>query len=108
MLKLLRVSSCVLRNVSSSATMSNSKYEYVRKYESDDRMLPECWIVVRIDGKAFHKFSEKHNFVKPNDKQALDLVRFNCSCFKITDNVLRSFELVLKKVQMMIYWRSSQ
>jgi tRNA(His) guanylyltransferase len=54
--------------------MSHSKYEYVRKFETEDRLLPECWIVVRIDGKAFHKFSDKHNFVKPNDKPALDLV----------------------------------
>lgn len=54
--------------------MSNSKYEYVRTYEADDKLLPNCWIVVRIDGKAFHKFSEKQNFDKPNDKKALDLV----------------------------------
>ena len=62
------------REISTSGTMSHSKYEYVRKYEADDRLLPDCWIVVRIDGKAFHKFSEKHEFVKPNDKRALDLV----------------------------------
>ena len=31
-------------------------------------------MVCRIDGKAFHKFSAAHNFKKPNDKPALDLM----------------------------------
>jgi tRNA(His) 5'-end guanylyltransferase len=55
--------------------MAQSKFEYVRRYESDDKLLPDCWIVVRIDGKAFHKFADLHEFTKPNDKKALDLVR---------------------------------
>ncbi|GJQ80867.1 hypothetical protein Trydic_g14127 [Trypoxylus dichotomus] len=54
--------------------MANSKYEYVRKYESDDRLLPNCWLIVRLDGKGFHKFAQKHNFRKPNDSRALDLM----------------------------------
>ena len=76
MLKVFRTfqSFSLKRNFSLSVVMSHSKYEYVRKFETEDRLLPECWIVVRIDGKAFHKFSDKHNFVKPNDKPALDLV----------------------------------
>ena len=44
--------------------MSKSKFEYVKKYEADDSLLPNSWIVIRIDGKGFHKFSEQHNFVK--------------------------------------------
>ncbi|PNW74008.1 hypothetical protein CHLRE_13g581550v5 [Chlamydomonas reinhardtii] len=54
--------------------MANSKYEYVKQYELDDSLLPGCWIVVRIDGKGFTKFSELHGFEKPNDKRALDLM----------------------------------
>lgn len=54
--------------------MANSKYEYVRNFESEDKMLPNCWIVVRIDGRSFHKFSQKHNFQKPNDIRALSLM----------------------------------
>lgn len=38
-----------------SRRMANSKYEYVKKYELDDTLLPGCWIVVRIDGKGFTK-----------------------------------------------------
>ncbi|KAI8070060.1 histidine tRNA 5'-guanylyltransferase [Gongronella butleri] len=54
--------------------MANSKYEYVRHFESDDSLLPNTWIVVRIDGKGFHKFSQKHGFDKPNDRRAIDLM----------------------------------
>lgn len=36
-------------------SMANSKYEYVKQYELDDRLLPGCWIVVRVDGKGFTK-----------------------------------------------------
>ena len=35
--------------------MACSAYEYVKAYETDDRLLPGCWIVVRLDGKGFTK-----------------------------------------------------
>jgi len=54
--------------------MAQSKFEYVKKFELEDRLVPNCWIVVRIDGKAFHKFSSQHNFQKPNDVRALSLM----------------------------------
>eukprot|EP00033_Pygsuia_biforma_P001729 GCRY01001936.1.p1 GENE.GCRY01001936.1~~GCRY01001936.1.p1 ORF type:complete len:259 (+),score=18.90 GCRY01001936.1:169-945(+) len=54
--------------------MAQSKFEYVRNFELDDSILKNCWIVIRIDGKGFHKFSSAHNFVKPNDNRALDLM----------------------------------
>ncbi|XP_077515649.1 tRNA-histidine guanylyltransferase [Amblyomma americanum] len=54
--------------------MAKSKFEYVRLFEADDSCLPNCWIVTRVDGKAFHKFSDAHGFEKPNDKRALDLM----------------------------------
>ena len=54
--------------------MSHSKYEYVRKFENHETLLPNSYIVVRLDGKAFHKFSQTHNFAKPNDLRALDLM----------------------------------
>lgn len=37
-------------------------------------MLPETYIVVRIDGKKFHEFSKHYNFEKPNDERALKLM----------------------------------
>lgn len=54
--------------------MAKSKFEYVKIFETDDKLLPNSWIVVRIDGKGFHKFSDKHNFQKPNDIRALTLM----------------------------------
>ena len=57
-----------------TSKMAKSKFEYVRQFESEEYLLPNCWIVVRIDGKSFHKFSKKHDFRKPNDSRALGLM----------------------------------
>ncbi|ESO97020.1 hypothetical protein LOTGIDRAFT_115350 [Lottia gigantea] len=54
--------------------MAKSKFEYVKSFELEDKCLPGCWIVVRIDGKSFHRFSDVHHFVKPNDERALGLM----------------------------------
>ncbi|PMD61776.1 tRNAHis guanylyltransferas-like protein Thg1, partial [Hyaloscypha bicolor E] len=50
------------------------RYEYVKSFEQPDLLLPNTWIVIRIDGKGFHKFSTKYSFEKPNDRRALDLM----------------------------------
>eukprot|EP00092_Neocalanus_flemingeri_P019039 GFUD01020627.1.p1 GENE.GFUD01020627.1~~GFUD01020627.1.p1 ORF type:complete len:261 (-),score=61.04 GFUD01020627.1:14-796(-) len=60
--------------------MAQSKFEYTRKFETEDKLLPNSWIVVRIDGKGFHKFSDAHSFSKPNEKPALDLMNKCASC----------------------------
>ncbi|KAJ5204750.1 tRNA(His) guanylyltransferase [Penicillium cinerascens] len=54
--------------------MANSKFEYVKDFEQPDILLPNTWIVVRIDGRGFHKLSDHYAFVKPNDRRALDLM----------------------------------
>ncbi|WVQ70829.1 hypothetical protein IAR50_000351 [Cryptococcus sp. DSM 104548] len=54
--------------------MAKSRFEYVRNYELPDSLIPNTFIVVRVDGKGFHKFSDEHSFTKPNDKRALDLM----------------------------------
>ena len=54
--------------------MAKSKYEYVKRFEEADTCLPNCWIVVRIDGHNFHSFSSKHSYKKPNDANALELM----------------------------------
>lgn len=64
----------IRRRLGTTHRMAQSKFEYTRKFETDDRLLLNSWIVVRIDGKAFHKFSDTHKFVKPNSKPALDLM----------------------------------
>lgn len=35
--------------------MANSKYEYVKTFEQSNRLLPDTYIIVRIDGRGFHK-----------------------------------------------------
>ncbi|XP_061086049.1 probable tRNA(His) guanylyltransferase, partial [Conger conger] len=58
----------------SSVQMAKSKFEYVRNFETDDSCLRNCYIVVRLDGRNFHKFAETHDFAKPNDDRALGLM----------------------------------
>ncbi|KAF9247670.1 hypothetical protein DTO027I6_9137 [Penicillium roqueforti] len=54
--------------------MANSRFEYVKSFEQPDVLLPSTWIVVRIDGRGFHKLSDHYAFAKPNDRRALDLM----------------------------------
>lgn len=54
--------------------MAKSKFEYVKKFEENDQCLPNCWIVIRIDGRSFHRFSSDHGFKKPSDARALNLM----------------------------------
>lgn len=54
--------------------MALSRFAYVRNYEVHDSVLPNVFMVVRIDGKGFHDFSTAHSFAKPNDGAALELM----------------------------------
>lgn len=65
--------------------MAKSKYEYVRKFEQNDQCLLNCWIVIRIDGRNFHRFSDEHGFEKPNDLRALQLMN------KCAETVMKEF-----------------
>ncbi|CAE6537794.1 tRNA(His) guanylyltransferase [Rhizoctonia solani] len=54
--------------------MANTRFQYVRSFELPDPLLPNTHLVLRIDGHAFHKFSDAHGFQKPNDERALQLM----------------------------------
>ena len=73
--------------------MAGSRFAYVRDFELPDPLLPDTYIVLRIDGHSFHRqsktfarrlsrsltfyfyrFSEDHEFAKPNDVRALQLM----------------------------------
>ena len=43
------------KNYSKKTSMACSRFEYVKRFERDDRLLPGCWIVLRIDGRGFTK-----------------------------------------------------
>ena len=64
--------------------MAKSKYEYVKTFEGDTVLLPHCWVVIRLDGRGFTKFSELHNFEKPNDGRALELMD-RCATVSLPD-----------------------
>ena len=65
---------CCIKTPHNNQIMAKSRFEYVRKFEQEDRCLLGCWIVVRVDGRSFHKFSSEHEFDKPNDLRALKLM----------------------------------
>jgi len=73
------------QSFSSVTAMANSQYEYVRLFESSDHAMPDCWMVVRIDGRGFTKFCQKHGFEKPNDIRGLNLMN------RAATQVMRSF-----------------
>ncbi|PLW45293.1 hypothetical protein PCANC_16939 [Puccinia coronata f. sp. avenae] len=54
--------------------MANSRFGYVRQAELDDRLLPNTFAVIRLDGKGFTRFSQAHGFDKPNDLRAIQLM----------------------------------
>ncbi|KAL8762987.1 MAG: hypothetical protein Q9184_001137 [Pyrenodesmia sp. 2 TL-2023] len=54
--------------------MANSKYEHVKSFEQNSNLLPNTYLVVRVDGRGFHHLSAKYEFEKPNDRRALDLM----------------------------------
>jgi len=54
--------------------MAKSRFSYVKKFESEAFLLPETWLVVRVDGRRFTRFSKDHKFEKPNDITALNLM----------------------------------
>lgn len=35
--------------------LKEHRFEYVKSFEQPDVLLPNTWIVVRIDGRGFHK-----------------------------------------------------
>ncbi|KAL7591363.1 hypothetical protein Lser_V15G31799 [Lactuca serriola] len=67
--------SCLCKDLSCfEQNMNNIKQEYMKLFQFENKLLPFTWIVIRIDGSHFHRFSEVHGFEKPNDEQALKLM----------------------------------
>ncbi|KZO99082.1 tRNAHis guanylyltransferase [Calocera viscosa TUFC12733] len=54
--------------------MANSRFAYVRSFELPDPLLPSTYMVCRIDGRSFHRFTDAHVFEKPNDERGLRLM----------------------------------
>jgi len=55
--------------------MAGSRFEYVKQFERvHDELLPNAWIVVRVDGNGFSEFVKTHGWVKPMDQRGVDLM----------------------------------
>ena len=71
------------------------RFEYVKLFEQTTTLIPNTYIVVRVDGRCFHqsvlrwirsiipklrnsfgciRLSHKYKFEKPNDRRALELM----------------------------------
>lgn len=64
--------------------MAKSKYEYVKQFEQSPIALPQTFMMVRIDGRAFTKMCKTLNFKKPNDLRALNLM--NKAAVKVVED----------------------
>jgi len=65
--------------------MANTRFQYVKKFETHDTILLNCYFVIRVDGRGFTEFCDLHNFEKPNDLNALKLMN------KVAKEVMISF-----------------
>lgn len=54
--------------------MANSRFQYVKKFELSDTLSPDTYLVARLDGHRFTKFTAEHGFTKPNDERGLLLM----------------------------------
>ncbi|CAI9116713.1 OLC1v1017939C1 [Oldenlandia corymbosa var. corymbosa] len=67
--------SCLVKELGSfDKDINKIMPEYVKSFQFENSLLPSTWIVVRIDGCHFHRFSDVHEFEKPNDELALNLM----------------------------------
>lgn len=60
--------------------MAKSKFEYVRNFEQPDPVLPNTFMVLRLDGRGFHRFTAMHNYEKPNDDKGIRLMNKCAEC----------------------------
>lgn len=65
--------------------MAGTRWAYVRAFEQPDPILPRTYMVVRLDGNGFHRFSSQHDFCKPNDPRALELM--NAAASRVMHNL---------------------
>ncbi|KAL6583186.1 hypothetical protein OROMI_005264 [Orobanche minor] len=73
--------SCLLEELGQfNEDLNKTKADYVRSFQYESRLMPFTWIVIRVDGCHFQRFSKDHEFEKPNDAQALNLMNSCAAC----------------------------
>ncbi|XP_044470763.1 tRNA(His) guanylyltransferase 1-like isoform X1 [Mangifera indica] len=91
------------------------KPDYVRSFLFENKLMPCAWIVIRIDGCHFHRFSEVHEFEKPNDEKALNLMN-SCAVAVLEEfqditfayGVSDEYSFILKKESLFFQRRASE
>lgn len=46
----------------------------MKRFEAEERLLPNCWTVVRVDGRGFARFVDAHRFNRPNDDRGIRIM----------------------------------
>ncbi|PWA89950.1 class II aminoacyl-tRNA and biotin synthetases superfamily protein [Artemisia annua] len=84
--------------------MANSKYSYVKDFETKDQLKSGRFIVLRLNCSNFARFCEVNEFIKPNDEKAQNLMN-SCAismCKEWSDIVLaygfgHEYSFILRK-----------
>lgn len=72
--------------------MTNSKYEYVKNFEKEEQIIPDVYIVVRVDGRQFTPFCKKHELLRPIDDRLIKLMtRCGKEVMNIFDEIIFGF-----------------
>lgn len=69
--------------------MANSKFSYVKEFERSNVLLPNTFIMVRVDGRGFTSFCDVHGFQKPNDIRGINLMN------KAAKEVVKNFSEIV-------------
>lgn len=69
--------------------MANSKFSYVKEFERSNVLLPNTFIMVRVDGRGFTSFCDVHGFQKPNDIRGIKLMN------KAAKEVVKNFSEIV-------------
>ncbi|KAM5577537.1 hypothetical protein ABKV19_008066 [Rosa sericea] len=107
---------CLLNELGSfSKDIGKVEPDFLKSFQFEKRLTPSTWIVIRIDGCHFHRFSDVHEFVKPNDEQALKLMN-SCAVAVVKEfqdtvfayGVSDEYSFVLKKDSQFYQRRASK
>lgn len=53
--------------------MVNSRFEYVKQFESEDFLLPDTYIVASVSTRNFDRFAREHSLAQPFDDRLIRL-----------------------------------
>ncbi|OHS95279.1 putative tRNA(His) guanylyltransferase [Tritrichomonas foetus] len=65
--------------------MVNSRFEYVKQFEAEEKLLRDTFICVDVHATDFDQFCIDHNFLAPYDDR---IIRLNAACAR---NVMNDF-----------------